>query len=172
MEPGQTRNELLETIRAVRRDLDQAIAETGPERIDEPGTFGPWSFKDQIAHLTLWRLATAARLEAGVEGREPVFPWPDIMDEGTLEGVDAINQWFYEANRDKPLAEVVRESNETFERVERAIAAMPEDALLMPGYFPWVHWTDLALGPAVVRGTLTHYREDHEPAIREWLARD
>ena len=84
--------------------------------------------------------------------------------------LDEINRWFFETNRDKPLAAVLRESRETFERVERAIAALPEADLLEPGRFPWLGGA--ALGPAVVSGTLLHYREEHEPAIRAWLARD
>ncbi len=169
MEQPNSREALLEMVRGLRRDLDQVLAEADPERIEVPGSFEQWSFKDVIAHLTGWRLVTAARLEAGVDGGEPVFPWPDHFDEA--EDTDAINQWFYENNRDKPLEQVMRESNDTFDRVERAIAEMPEDALLVPGRFEWLFWTGEALGLAVVRGTFNHFHEDHEPAIREWLGR-
>jgi hypothetical protein len=167
MEELNTREALLSTVQGLRADLERIIAEVDRERIEAPGSFEAWSFKDVIAHLTAWRLVTAVRLEAGMGGGEPVFPWPDRFDEA--EDTDAINQWFYETNRDKPLEQVIRESNDTFDRVERAISTLPEDALLKPGHVDWLHWTDEALGPAVVRGTFGHFHEDHEPAIREWL---
>lgn len=172
MEQLSTREDLLVTVQGLREDLDRIIAEAGEERMEQPGSFGEWTFKDLIAHLTGWRLVTAARLEAGLSGEEPVFPWPARLDEAhDLDDgdVDEINRWFFEANRNKPLADVLRESNETFERVERAIIALPEDDLLMPERFAWVNWTGDGLGPAVVRGTYSHYHQDHEPDIRAWI---
>jgi hypothetical protein len=175
MEDLNTREALLSTVQGLRADLDRIIAEVDAERIVEPGSFEAWSFKDLIAHLTGWRLVTAARLEAGMLDREPQFPWPDRFDQegGDLEegNVDAINEWFYVTNRDKSLEQVLQESNDAFDRVEQAIATMPEAALLEPGQFDWLYWTDEALGPAVVRGTYSHYHEDHEPDIQAWLAR-
>jgi hypothetical protein len=163
----RTRAELVAVVRELREALDRDIAQAGPERSVQPGSFGQWSFKDVVAHLTGWRLVTAARLEAGWREEEPVFPWPSHLDES--EGPHEINQWFYEANRDKPLDEVLVESREAFERVERAIAEMPEEALLEPGRFSWLYWTDEALGPAVVRGSMNHYYSEHQPAIQAWL---
>jgi hypothetical protein len=164
--PFTTRAELLETVRGLRADLEQAIAEAGPERIERAGTLGPWSFKDVIAHLTGWREVTAARLEAALRGTEPVFPWPAPLNED--DHLDAINQWFEERGRSQSLAETLAESRATFERVEHALAQLPEDDVFKPRRFAWLG--DYALGPAVVEGTYEHYRVDHEPAIRAWLA--
>ncbi len=167
MEQLNSRAALLDAVRGLREELERVVAEAGEARMEQPGSFGEWTFKDLIAHLTGWRQTTAARLEAGLRGEEPVFPWPAPLNEEA--DLDEINRWFYETNRDKPLAAVLRESRETFERVERAIAALPDDDLLEPGRFPWLDGA--ALGPAVVRGTLGHYHEEHEPDIRAWLAR-
>lgn len=167
MERLNTRAELLETVQGLRDDLERVVAEAGEERAVQPGTFDELTFKDVIAHLTSWRLTTAARLEAGLRSEQPVFPWPAHLNED--EHTDEINRWFFETNRDKPLADVLRESRETFDRVERAIAVLPEDDLFVLDRFPWL--PGYALGPAVVDGTVEHYRVDHEPEIREWLAR-
>jgi hypothetical protein len=167
MEQLNTRAGLLEAVGRLREELDRVIAEADEERIEQPDRFGDWSLKDVIAHLTGWRLVTAARLEAGLRHEEPAFPWPSHFDEA--DGPHEINRWFYETNRDKPLADVLSESRETFERVELAIASMPEDDLLMPGRFAWLYWTEEALGPAVVRGSMNHYYSEHEPSIRAWL---
>jgi hypothetical protein len=167
MDQLNSRAALLDTVRGLRADLEGVIAEVGEARMEEPGSFGDWTFKDVLSHLTGWRLTTAARLEAGLRHEEPVFPWPAPLDEEHY--TDEINRWFFETNHDKPVAEILRESRETFARVERAIEALTEDDLLLPDRFPWLGgWP---LGPGVVSGTYDHYHEDHEPAIRAWLAR-
>lgn len=169
MEQVNTRAALLEAVRDQRQEIERVIAEAGEERMEQPGSFGEWTFKDLIAHLTSWRTTMVARLEAGLSGKEPVFPWPPHLDEN--QDTDEINHWFFETNRDKPLADILRESRETFERVERAIAALPEDDLFVPGRFPWMGDYSLGLGPACVpaRGE-GHFHEEHEPEIRAWLA--
>jgi hypothetical protein len=161
-----TREELLTTVRELREAIERDVAEAGEERAVQPGTFEDLSLKDVVAHLTAWRLMTAERLEAGLRREPPVAPWPDSFDE---EDTDAINQWFFEQNRDKSLDQVMKESRETFDRVERAIEQMPDDDLFQPSRFDWVHWTDEGLGPAVVRGSWSHYHEEHETDIRSWL---
>ncbi len=160
------RDGLLATVRSLRDDLERVIAEGSEAPETWSARRAEWTLKDIIAHLTSWRLTTASRLEAGLSGEEPVMPWPAPLDEE--HDLDEINRWFYEVNRDKPFAEIARESRETFERVERAIEALPEGDLVEPDRFPWSQgW---ALGPAVVEGTLNHHRE-HEPDIRARLAR-
>lgn len=167
MKDLNSREALLETVRGLRTDLATVVEQVSEERALEPGTWGGWSFKDLIAHLTGWRLMTAARLEAGLRHEEPVAPWPAELDEE--EDLHEINRWFFETNRDKSLDQVLRESDEAFDRLERAIAEMPEDDLLQPGRFAWVHWTDEGLGPAVIRGTWGHYHEEHGQDIRNVL---
>lgn len=170
MDDLNSRAALLDAVRNLQVDLDAVIARVDEERAGEPETIGEWSFKDLIAHLTGWRLLTAARLEAGWHHEEPVFPWPARFDEE--EDLHEINRWLFEANRDKPLDQVLRESNETFDRLERAISEMPEDDLLKPGRFDWLYWTEEGLGPAVVRGTVEHYHVEHEHDVVAWLGSD
>ncbi len=168
MQDFTTRDGLLTTLRGLRAEIDRVVAEAGEERAVQQGSFNELSLKDVIAHMTGWRVVTAARLEAGLHHTEPVFPWPAQFDEE--QELHEINQWIYDNNRDKSLGDVMAESNDTFDRVERAVAEMPEDDLLQPNRFAWLHWTDDGLGPAVVGGTYHHYYEEHEPDIRAWLA--
>jgi hypothetical protein len=165
-----TRKQLLEAIEKLRSDLNDAIEQAGEEWLEQPGSFGPWTFKDLIAHLTGWRIVTARRLEAGLSGDQLTFPWPSHLKEGV--DTDAINDWFYETNRNKPVDQVLSESRETFERVERALGELANDDLFMPGRFIWLNWTDEGLGPAVIRGSWNHYYVEHEPDIRAWLVRE
>src|SRR4051794_2128795 len=117
MDRLSSRVALLETVRGLRAALERDIAEAGEDRLEEPGSFGDWTFKDVLTHLTGWRMNTAARLEAGLRHEEPVYPWPAPLDED--HDTDAINHWFFETGRSKSVAEILRESRETFDRVER-----------------------------------------------------
>jgi hypothetical protein len=168
MEELNTREDLQYTVRELRNDLERAIDEAGEDRMALPGSFGEWSFKDLIAHLTAWREVSARRLEAGLSDEEPVFPWPPHLEED--KDTDAINDWFFRTNRDKPLADILQESRQTFDRVESAIATLPKDDLFMIDRYSWLQ--GYALGPTVVRGTHEHYRIDHEPEILAWLERE
>lgn len=162
-----TRTGLLGATHGLGDDIERLAAEVGPERAIEPDVFGELSFKDVIAHLNGWRQLTAARLEAGLSGETPVAPWPASLSEE--HHLDAINRWFFESDRDTPLHDVLAESRRTLERCVRAIAALPDDALFAPGHFIWLG--AYALGPAVIEGTTEHFYVDHEPEIRDWLAR-
>ncbi|MDI3341227.1 MAG: ClbS/DfsB family four-helix bundle protein [Sphaerobacter sp.] len=166
MEPLQTKAQLLDAVRAVRADLEQLVAAAGAERMTEPGASGPWTFKDVIAHLTGWRWRSVARMEAAAYGGVPASPWPSHLDPDAA--VDEINQLIYATNRDRPVADVLRDSRETFDRLEAALAAVPEADLFDPHRFAWLNGWPLA---AVVEGMREHFAVDHAPAIRAWLAR-
>src|SRR3712207_2339708 len=154
-----TREELLRRIETERGQWRALVEEIGEERMDQPGPMGTWSFKDLAAHLTGWRERTIRRLEAP-PGAEPPTPWPaDLNDD------DAINRWIYERNRDRPLREVLSEADQSFARLAVAVGALPEADLSTPGRFAWMD------GRAVADGDFFgHFHEEHEDAVRAWLA--
>ena len=43
------------------------VAAIGPDRMEEPGPMGEWTFKDLAAHLTGWRERSIRRLEVVAE---------------------------------------------------------------------------------------------------------
>jgi hypothetical protein len=158
----------LERIDREHAAWESLLAEVGDEQLERPGAAGDWTFKDVVAHLNGWRRRTVARLEAAAKGEEPSPPpWPADLDDNTDEGVEAINRWIYERNRDRPAADVLAESREQFRRMRAAVAATPEDELMTPGRFPWLGGAPLS---AVLDGSFGHLHEEHEPDIRAWLA--
>lgn len=166
MDQPQSKADLIATVRSVRADLDALVVTAGEEGLTEPATFGPWSFKDMIAHLTGWRWYSVARIEAAASGQAPVSPWPDFPEPDEAP-VDEVNAVIYTENRDRPAAEVLADSQASFDRLEAAVAALPEDALFEPGRYPWLAEWPLA---AVITGMAEHFHEEHEPQIRAWLA--
>jgi hypothetical protein len=164
MTSSLTREEALAAFDAARREHQAFLASIPRERMTEPGATGPWSVKDVIAHVAAWRGRTLARLEAAAAGQpEPPPPWPPELEED-----DPINAWFYEQHRDDPLDDVLARWDASFDRLRALLAALPDEALFDPAYFPWLEGT--ALIEAVPGGFLGHFREEHEPVLRAWLA--
>ncbi|MGH2561704.1 MAG: ClbS/DfsB family four-helix bundle protein [Thermomicrobiales bacterium] len=117
-----------------------------------------------IAHMTAWRDAEIARLEAAsCSGTPAAPPWPPSDD------VDQINAWIYQHNRDRSLGDVLRDSRASFDRLEAAVRAVTEADLFAPNRFPWMDGKPI--GPAVVHDALAYFPEEHETALRDWLAR-
>lgn len=160
--------QLQATLWRMRADLERLVAEAGPTRMDLPGAVGDWTFKDVIAHLTSWRWWSVARLEAAVRDEVPVPPWGSDLDEDDDEDTERINQQFYATNRDRPIAEILRDSRETFDRLEAALLALPDADLFALDRYPWLGGYPAA---AIILGSAGHLYEDHEPAINDLLAR-
>lgn len=141
------------------------LAEVGQERMTEPGPMGEWSFKDLTSHLTGWRGYSISRLEAALRGEgDAPFPWPTV-----LTADDKINQWIYDTDKDRPLADVLSVFDATFARLRAVVEEMPDEMLIDPNALPWMEGE--SLGNALVSGFyFDHWREEHEPTVRAWLA--
>ena len=170
METSTNKAAVLEVLRRERDGWEALLAEVGEERMLQPGAAGEWTFKDVVAHLSAWRRRSIARLAAARRG-EPPPPneWPAEFDEDTDAGIEQINAWFHEIDRDRPLQDVLRESREQFGQLEELVQALPEQDLQDPDRFPGLEGQ--SLGAAIVSGSFFgHLHEEHEPAIRAWLA--
>ncbi len=157
-----TKEELIESLRKAHADWNALLERVGQEHMTQPGAIGEWTFKDVIAHLTAWRLDSIERLEAARLGMMPEpTPWPGGLD------TDQINDWIYERDRNLPLEVVLRESEETFRRLEDGVVALSEADLLDPGHFEWTDGESLST--SVVESSLGHYYDEHAAAIEDWI---
>jgi hypothetical protein len=163
MDTTQTKQQLVERIRQERAAWEALLAEVGQERMSQPGAMGDWTFKDAVAHLTAWWLREVMRLDAAQSGEQPTAPWPEDWD------VETVNQQVYNANKDRPLQEVLHDASEVWQHLEDLVQALPERDLTEPGRFAWMEGQ--ALGPAILDDFTGHFHEEHEPLIRAWLAR-
>src|SRR5690348_10732589 len=100
------------------------LDDIGEANMTQPEVAGGWSIKDTVAHLTGWRRRTVRRFQA-ILNHESDFtpPWPSELQED-----DEINAWIYEANRDRPLADVLSDSREVFQQLVDTITAFSDDA--------------------------------------------
>ncbi|MBA2521077.1 MAG: ClbS/DfsB family four-helix bundle protein [Chloroflexia bacterium] len=164
-ERNPTTADLVHVIEQERAAWHDLIAEVGEARMEEPGPMGEWTFKDLAAHLTGWRSRSLDRLEAEAGGEpEPAPPWPPELHDD-----DPINDWIREQNRHRPAGDVLADADATFDRLRRAVEALPEEAVWSPDHFPWTEGA--AIGQAIVDRTFFgHFHEEHEPAVRAWLS--
>jgi hypothetical protein len=112
------------------------LAKVPPDRMDEPGAMGSWTFRDAVSHLAAWRRRAIMRLEAAARGElRPSNPWPAGMDD------DAINDWFREQDDGRSADDLLAEYDASFDRMAAAVAALPDGAnpteSETPGYYRW-----------------------------------
>lgn len=162
MTTSLSKTQLLAEMRNEQAGWDALLDEIGEAHMTQPEVAGGWSIKDIVAHLTGWRRRSVRRFQALLH-HEPDFspPWPPELQED-----DEINAWIYEANRERPLADVLSDSREVFQQLLDTLDAFSEDEL------QGLRRT-LGLDEEQVSGSIffAHFHEEHEPDMRAWLAK-
>src|SRR5579859_4006328 len=106
-----SKTQLLAELKNENAYWQALLDDIGEANMTQPEVAGGWSIKDIVAHITGWRRRTVKRFQAALHHEPDVAPpWPEA-----LQDVDEINAWIYEANRDRPLADVLRDSHEVFQ---------------------------------------------------------
>lgn len=163
------KSELLYWLQEEYEQWEAFFNQIDPVRMDQPGVAGHWSIKDIIAHLVDWQPRLIGRLQAAQRNEpEPPLPWPTH-----LQTDDEINAWIYEANRGRTVHEVLHKSRQLFQQLLTIIAGLPEDVRIEQLHHQeriyhvvWLNDERFA-----VSEFFDHFRDDHEPEIRAWLAR-
>jgi hypothetical protein len=158
------KSELLNWLQEEYQKWEVFLDQIGPARMDQPGVNGDWSMKDVVAHLTGWNRWLVARLQAaGRHEAEPPPPWPaDVQTE------DEINAWIYESNRGRSVREVLDETRQVHQQLLAVIDSLPDEVRIEPEWH--LVWLDDQRFP--VGEFFDHFRDDHEPDVRAWLARE
>jgi hypothetical protein len=163
------KSELLQWFQGEVQQWNALLDHIGMARMEQSGVNGDWSMKDMIAHLTGWNRKLVAGILALQRGEpEPPPPWPDHLDTD-----DAVNVWLYESNRERPLRDVLDESQQVFQQLLTVVEALPEDVAIETvqqggrAYY-LVYLNDQRIQPGEF---FDHFHDDHEPDVRAWLAR-
>ena len=162
MDDQMDKTTLIETLRSRRADWDAALAEVPLDAMTEPGVAGEWTVKDVVMHLAYHERWYADRLHEILRDERYTPTEIDRMP------FDERNGHIYRQNRDRPLAEVLAESREAFDRLVAGVEAQTEAFLIEPQHFegapgPMILWQ-------MLRGDVYDHYGDHIPAIRIWLA--
>lgn len=162
--------EALAAIAREREAWTALVAEVGEGRMLEPGPMGQWTFKDLAAHLTGWRVRSLDRLESAARGEpEPPPRWPAELTDDDSYGTFKINAWLQAQGRNQSVTDVLADAATSYDRLGAVVQRLSPGDLVDGARFPWLEGD--ALGPALVDGSFfAHLHEEHEPAVREWLA--
>jgi len=155
-----TKQQLLGQLQQERIKWEDLLAKVGRERMELPGVTGEWTLKDTIAHMTTWWHREVAILAAVQRGERP----PDHPPQSQ---VPIINAWIHLTNHDRPLGDVLRDSEEVWQQFAERLAELPETTLFDRERFAWMNGR--ALGPGCLEDFVEHFHGEHEPLIRAWL---
>ena len=150
------RAELVNHIRATRREFEALLGDLNPRQMTQPGVSGQWSVKDILAHIAWYESEEADFYgEINVEG-SPLWKVPQ----------EPRNQILFEQNRDRPLEEVLADFRQAHERLLNVIERLSEEDLATPGRFPgtsveWPPWRKIAVHSC-------HHDREHVDMIRVW----
>ena len=163
MNNPMTTTQLLAVMRAARSNWEALVAEVVEARLTESGVEGDWSLKDIIAHITYYETWAADNVLA-IRRAEPR---PQSEYKG-LE-MDERNARLYERFRAKPLAQVLQESQASFQHSIDAVTGL-RDEDLYDLEFTRASEADWALFDLIEGDTFEHYN-DHSTSVRAWLDR-
>jgi hypothetical protein len=122
------KNRLLDLIRHAHETEMNFIDGFSSQELAQIGTLDDWSVKDVIAHITARKALMADGLLAISEARDPIGS-DDLHHENVV---------LYKEYQDKTWEEVLRYSNDTFQRVVAQVITMEDKDLEKCGkFFPW-----------------------------------
>jgi hypothetical protein len=151
---------LIEKIQQGYEQFEAFLAQLSEEQLTTPGVNSTWSIKDNLSHLTHWQSSIDDKLAGLLAGQEPPQRLPN------LETEDAINEYVYQENKDRSLADVRERFRASYDHLLATVQALSEEQLNSP--FPWAKHRFNAW-EYIAGNTYEHYQE-HSEFIRNWLS--
>ena len=149
--------QVLGVIHAQAREWEDLVAEIGPERAEEQGPHGDWTFKDLAAHITDWENREMDLLE----DPEAEPPWGPGLD------TDEINAFIYQRSTERPLGDVLRDAWLVYDRLRGIVTGLSEKELNDHKRFPELDGKSLS--DALVSGSyFSHIRDEHGKDLKAW----
>ena len=153
------KKEFLEALRTERNRWEAVLAEVSEARMTEPGVAGEWSVKDIIAHVTWFEREMRDMVRARALAGSDLWDLPQGQRNATL----------FEANRARPLEEVLTEARAVFDQLWESLKTLTDEDLNDAGRFAdmpadWIPWQIIA------DNSFEHYPH-HISDIHAWLAR-
>jgi hypothetical protein len=147
------RDQLLQRLETAWTALKESYAGLSDSQLTEPGIMGDWSVRDMLAHVTTWEEEALKYLPLLLTGGRP----PRYTQYG---GLDAFNAQMTEQKRGLRLSDVLRQLDETHQRLVDYIQDVPEEHFMRETRFRHRLRLD----------TYSHYPL-HARAIQQWRER-
>jgi len=171
LEGDEQKRRLVEIMRSSRFAMMRDVQDLTGEQASTPWTPDGRTMKEIVGHITGWERWTAAAMEEIIVGRSE----PAIM---SLAGypigisryasIEAFNAARMSEARERPWADVLDDSAETFESLIAAIERTAATSLAKTAPF---YWPDLGgtvpCGVYLLMVTAHHYQEEHLPEVQQ-----
>ncbi len=149
----------LDKVQSAYEHLNTLLASLSEEQKTTPGVNSSWSVKDNIAHITAWQDLLPARIQSWVAGKPPAEFLPEFKAE------DEVNEYLYQQNKDRSLAEVEAAFQSSYQRAFAAVESLSEEALNAPVK------SESQIAPVwrYINGEICEHYEEHGNMIRRSL---
>lgn len=160
---------ILAALREQFESWEEFMASLNEEQITAAHFDHAWSIKDVIAHLWAWQQISSARMESGVQAREPEYPkWIMALGEDWEEDANRVNALTFERNHEKPWSEVYQNWRGGFLQFLELGNKISERDLLDGDRYPWLKGYSLAF---ILVASYDHHQE-HLEKLLNWLRED
>jgi len=157
------KDHILAALREQFDSWEELLTSLSEEEITAPHFDYDWSIKDVIAHLWAWQQISIARLEGGLQDREPEFPkWIVESHEDWEENADQVNALTFETNHEKPWSEILQNWKTEFLRFLELGNEISERDLLDGDRYPWLKGYSLAF---ILVASYDHHQEHLEKLV-------
>ena len=156
-----TKDALRAITQSERQALEDRIATLDEDDLTTDGVIDGLSIKDMLAHITAWERRAVRRLGQWRRGEEVEWPEPGY----SMDQMDELNQRDFAANRDRPLADVLRDATEAYDDLLDFIEEWTEQELFDRPQ------TLGGIQPAqIIRANADEHYREHLDQIDAWLA--
>jgi hypothetical protein len=139
---------------------EELLASLSEEQITAPHFDFDWSIKDVMAHLWVWQQISIARMEGGLNNREPELPkWIVNNIENWEEDADRVNAVTFETYHEKPWSEIYRNWRDGFLKFLDLGNKISERDLLDGDRYSWLEGHSLAF---ILVASYDHHQEHLE----------
>lgn len=115
------RQQLLQRLDKAWQALKESYAGLSEAQLTEPGVMGEWSVRDSLVHITTWEEEALKHLPHIAQGGRP--PRYSTL----YGGIDAFNAQMMAQRRDLALDVVLRQLDETHDRLVAYLHSVPDD---------------------------------------------
>jgi hypothetical protein len=152
-----TQPELLDLINHAWANWQATLAQVNQSQITQPNAEGHWSVKDIIAHITWHEREMIGLIQARALAGSDLWNLP-THDRNAI---------IYQQNKDRPLPDILTESQQTHQQLITLLATLTDDELNNPGRFTNMppDWIPHQL---IASNTNEHYA-DHTAVLQSWL---
>jgi hypothetical protein len=157
---------ILAALKEQFENWEKLLNTLNEEQLTTPHFDLDWSIKDVVAHLWAWQQISIARVEGGLQDREPDFPaWIVDSIESWEEDANRVNALTFDRNHEKPWAEIYRNWKSGFTQFLELGEATSERDLLDTSRYAWLNGYSLAL---ILIASYDHHQE-HFEKLTDWL---